>query len=78
MPDPIPHAGVFAPRGLLDWEQAPSARASHPAEDHLIPLMVAVGAAETEPGARIYRQADFMDSISSSSFRFGDTPIGPD
>ncbi|MAT05713.1 MAG: dioxygenase [Acidimicrobiaceae bacterium] len=63
---------------LIDWDTAPSARASHPSEDHLIPLMVAVGAAETEPGARIYHQDDFMDTISSSSFRFGHTPTGPE
>jgi aromatic ring-opening dioxygenase catalytic subunit (LigB family) len=56
---------------LLAWEQAPSARTSHPAEDHLIPLMVAVGAAEREPGTRIYHQDDFMGWLSSSSYRFG-------
>jgi aromatic ring-opening dioxygenase catalytic subunit (LigB family) len=61
---------------LLNWEQAPSARASHPAEDHLIPLMVAVGAAEQEAGVRIYHEDDFMGSLSSSSFRFGPTPAG--
>lgn len=59
---------------LLDWEQAPSARASHPAADHLIPLMVAVGAAEDEPGTRTYHQRDFMGSITSASYRFGNVP----
>ena len=33
---------------LLDWEKAPFARVCHPQEDHLIPLMAAVGAAERE------------------------------
>jgi len=61
-------------RRLIDWDTAPSARASHPSEDHLIPLMVAVGAAETEPGVRIYHQDDFMGTISSSSYRFGEPP----
>lgn len=60
---------------LLNWEDAPSARASHPAEDHLIPLMVAVGAAEHEEGVRIYHEESFMDALSSSSFRFGPTPV---
>src|SRR2546423_486332 len=33
---------------LQQWMRAPSARQAHPQEDHLIPLMVAVGAAEDE------------------------------
>lgn len=56
---------------LLAWERAPSARVAHPAEDHLVPLMVAVGAAEDEPGTRVYYEPDFMGSIASSSYRFG-------
>ena len=59
---------------LRHWDQAPSARVCHPAEDHLIPLMVAVGAAEDEPGTRVYHQDDFFGSITASSFRFGDVP----
>lgn len=59
---------------LLTWERAPSARASHPREDHLIPLMVAVGAAEDDEGVRTYHEHEFMGSITSSSFRFGATP----
>ena len=56
---------------LLQWEQAPSARAAQPHEDHLIPLLVAVGAAEGEPGQVIYREKDFFGSITVSSYRFG-------
>ena len=56
---------------LAAWRNAPSARAAHPREEHLLPLMVAVGAAEDDPGARIYHQDDFMGPISLSSFRFG-------
>ncbi len=56
---------------LLEWEQAPSARAAQPQEDHLIPLHVAVGASEGEPGAVIYQQSDFFGQISVSSYRFG-------
>ncbi len=59
---------------LLDWETAPSARASHPSEDHLIPLMVAVGAAEDEAGVRTYHDVAFMGSLTSSSYRFGPAP----
>ncbi|SDB90580.1 Aromatic ring-opening dioxygenase, catalytic subunit, LigB family [Raineyella antarctica] len=59
---------------LLRWDTAPSARAAHPAEDHLVPLMVAVGAAEDEAGVRIYHEPDFMGSVDSSSYRFGALP----
>jgi aromatic ring-opening dioxygenase catalytic subunit (LigB family) len=56
---------------LLAWDQAPSARASHPAEDHLIPLMVAVGAAEQDPATRVYYENNFMNHLTSASYRFG-------
>jgi aromatic ring-opening dioxygenase catalytic subunit (LigB family) len=58
-------------RLLVDWAHAPSARVAHPAEDHLIPLMVAVGAAEHEPGIRSYHEDRLMGAVSSSSYRFG-------
>jgi aromatic ring-opening dioxygenase catalytic subunit (LigB family) len=56
---------------LLDWEKAPSARLAHPQEDHLIPLMVAVGAAENETSQLSYHEDQFMGGIAVSSFRFG-------
>lgn len=56
---------------LLDWAAAPAARRAHPQEDHLIPLMVAVGAAADEPGRCVYHQDDFFGAISASSFMFG-------
>ncbi|HEY7808858.1 MAG TPA: class III extradiol ring-cleavage dioxygenase [Allosphingosinicella sp.] len=59
---------------LLDWERAPLARAAHPQEDHLIPLMAVVGAAEGEAGATVYHQTDLFGGITASSFRFGDVP----
>ncbi|HEX2554710.1 MAG TPA: class III extradiol ring-cleavage dioxygenase [Microvirga sp.] len=62
---------------LINWESAPSARAAHPQEDHLIPLMVAVGAAENEAGAVVYHQKDLFGGITASSFRFGDVPTAP-
>jgi aromatic ring-opening dioxygenase catalytic subunit (LigB family) len=58
---------------LLAWAKAPSARAAHPQEDHLLPLMVAVGAAERESSTRCYHEDAFMGGISVSSFRFGKT-----
>ncbi len=56
---------------LLQWEAQPAARFAHPREEHLLPLMVAVGAAFDEPCERVYQQHDFMGAISVSSFRFG-------
>jgi aromatic ring-opening dioxygenase catalytic subunit (LigB family) len=59
---------------LRDWTQAPAARIAHPREDHLVPLMAAVGAAEDEAGACVYRQDDLFGSVTASSFRFGAAP----
>lgn len=56
---------------LLSWSEAPSARAAHPREDHLMPLFVALGAAENDPAARVYHEDDFFGSLAVSSFRFG-------
>lgn len=56
---------------LLQWQRAPAAREAHPREDHLMPLHVAVGAAEEEAGRTVYRQDDFLGRIALSSYRFG-------
>jgi aromatic ring-opening dioxygenase catalytic subunit (LigB family) len=56
---------------LLDWSNAPSARLAHPDEDHLIPLMVVVGAAEAETGERVYHEDSFFGGVAVSSYRFG-------
>ncbi|MGI9356369.1 MAG: DODA-type extradiol aromatic ring-opening family dioxygenase [Rhizobiaceae bacterium] len=56
---------------ILNWEKAPYARDAHPEEDHLIPLMVALGAAETEVATRVYHQDDFFGATTASSYRFG-------
>ncbi|WP_407123239.1 DODA-type extradiol aromatic ring-opening family dioxygenase [Bradyrhizobium sp. STM 3561] len=58
---------------VVNWTLAPDARIAHPREDHLIPLMVALGAAEEEPAALVYHQPDFLGSWALSSFRFGET-----
>lgn len=65
---------------LLRWEAAPAARAVHPREDHLIPLMVALGAAGADPATCIYSQNDLFGGITVSSWRFGEdvTPTGFD
>jgi aromatic ring-opening dioxygenase catalytic subunit (LigB family) len=56
---------------LVAWEQAPSARQAHPREEHLLPLMVAVGAAEDEAVHPVYHEDGFMGGVTASSFRFG-------
>jgi aromatic ring-opening dioxygenase catalytic subunit (LigB family) len=58
-------------RQLKAWAQAPAARQAHPQEDHLIPLMVAVGAAEMDPAAVVYHEETFFGNVTASSFRFG-------
>ncbi len=57
---------------LVDWERAPAARDAHPREEHLLPLMVAVGAAEDEAAHVVYHEDAFMGGVTASSFRFGD------
>jgi len=55
---------------LLHWAEAPSARQSHPphAEEHLIPLMVAAGAAGDGAGQRIF--SDRVMETVISAYRF--------
>ncbi|MCW1383120.1 dioxygenase [Novosphingobium sp. KCTC 2891] len=63
---------------LRRWEAAPYAREAHPREDHLIPLMVAVGAAGGDPGTVIYAQDDLRGGVTASSYRFSqDTTPSP-
>ena len=63
-------------RRLRGWTAAPSARLAHPDEDHLIPLLVAVGAAEGEAGERVYHEDSFLGGLTVSSYRFGRAPSG--
>jgi aromatic ring-opening dioxygenase catalytic subunit (LigB family) len=62
---------------LRRWADAPSARLAHPDEDHLIPLMVAVGAAEGEAGERVYHEETFFGGLTVSSYRFGRAQASP-
>ena len=56
---------------LINWEEAPAARRAHPQEAHLLPLMVAVGAAGNDRATCVYHQDDFFGGITVSSFMFG-------
>jgi aromatic ring-opening dioxygenase catalytic subunit (LigB family) len=54
---------------LIDWQSAPSARLAHPREDHLLPLMVAAGAAGEDTGRRLF--VDEVASVAMASYEFG-------
>ncbi len=60
-------AGVARAERLLHWADAPSARYAHPREEHLLPLMVAAGAAEG-PGAQVF--SELVMETAMSGFRF--------
>jgi len=55
---------------MLDWESAPYARICHPKEDHLVPLFIALGAAEDGLATRIYHDRDLFGGMTASSYRF--------
>ncbi len=67
----VGHAGADRSDRLRSWEDAPSARQCHPREEHFVPLLVAVGAAEDEPGVLQYHEDSWMGSTASSGYRFG-------
>ncbi|OYU71085.1 MAG: dioxygenase [Alphaproteobacteria bacterium PA2] len=54
---------------LSHWAQAPHAREAHPREEHLLPLMVAAGAAGTDIGRRTY--SDHLGGKAVSAYQFG-------
>jgi aromatic ring-opening dioxygenase catalytic subunit (LigB family) len=55
--------------GLARWDSLPAARFSHPREEHLLPLMVAAGAAGQDLGTRVFN--GLMMGWTISGFRFG-------
>lgn len=54
---------------LARWAQAPGARAAHPREEHLLPLMVVAGAGGSAPGEAVYE--DQVLGAVVSGYRFG-------
>lgn len=64
--DPDPDARR---RRVADWHSLPHARFAHPREEHLLPLMVALGAGGEDPA-----RADFTGHVlgwTVSGYRFG-------
>lgn len=56
-------------RRLAAWSRAPSARAAHPREEHLLPLMVIAGAAGQDRANRAYHGS--LVGYRISGFHFG-------
>ena len=54
---------------LVDWQNAPTARLAHPREDHLLPLMVAAGAAGGDIRQRVF--VDEVANVAMASYVFG-------
>ncbi len=61
--------GTVNQAALARWQTAPAARAAHPREEHLIPLMAAAGAGGGAAAKRIYN--DHALGVTVSAFRFG-------
>jgi len=55
---------------LLEWQRGPRARIAHPREDHLMPLLVAAGAAANDPGRVLF--AENVMKIPMTSYVFGE------
>ena len=62
-------AGAARSARLERWAAAPAARAAHPREDHLIPLMVVVGAAEEDAGRATFSST--VRAIKLSCYQLG-------
>lgn len=60
---------------LASWERAPAGREAHPREEHLLPLMVAAGAAGEDAGECIFKDdvllAPGQPAFATSMYRFG-------
>jgi aromatic ring-opening dioxygenase catalytic subunit (LigB family) len=54
---------------LTDWRNAPGGRESHPRAEHLIPLMIAAGAADGDRAVRSFSESIAGKAISG--FQFG-------
>lgn len=55
-------------RLLTQWQAAPGARACHPRSEHLLPLMVAAGAAGSDAGRISYNELLMGKAVSAYQF----------
>lgn len=65
----VEQAGAGRAAALDGWAEAPGAAASHPREEHLIPLMIAAGAAAEEAGTAVF--TDVIMGAQLTGIRFG-------
>lgn len=57
-------------KAIEAWEDAPYARICHREEDHLVPLFVALGAAEGDTAKMVYHDVGLFGGVTASSYRF--------
>jgi len=67
--DAVAKAPAARDAALERWSEAPSGRASHPREEHLLPLMVVAGAGGQDPGTRVFD--DVVMGVRVSAVQFG-------
>lgn len=63
----VPHGG--GAERVVDWAGLPHAKFAHPREEHLLPLMVALGAGDDGPAVRDH--ASDVLGWRVSGYRFG-------
>lgn len=67
--DAVTRAPAERDAQLSDWQKAPAARAAHPREEHLLPLMVIAGAAGNDNGRLAYHGT--LMGLEFSGYAFG-------
>jgi aromatic ring-opening dioxygenase catalytic subunit (LigB family) len=66
--DVVPRPQADRDRALTNWSSAPSARAVHPREEHLLPLMVVAGAAGADRATLGF--SGTMNQLRFSAYHF--------
>ena len=56
-------------QSLMRWSEAPAARIAHPREEHLLPLMVIAGAAESDRATTAFNGT--VSKLRLSAYHFG-------
>lgn len=64
----VEQPGEERARRLAAWSEAPSPRFAHPREEHLLPLMVMVGAGGDAAGRRIFADEPMGAALSAYAF----------
>lgn len=67
--DVVPREQAARDAALVEWANAPSARAAHPREEHLIPLMVVAGAAGADRAKLAWHGT--VNQLELGAYHFG-------